>query len=164
MNIKNINNTNFQAHLDVSRVKTNTTRWRNVARKFNEMTVNVPGVMKVVEYEVDTSIMGPAKNPKLPFIGKIEAISFNKTIKDLFAQNNDETVAKKLIKLLNIGEVADLRKEKVLSKYQDKMDKESWIPKDNFMEKVYSEYAVIEEAARNKANRDAFLKNFEIIV
>ena len=164
MNVNSINNTTFQARLDVSKVVTNKTRWQNIAKVFSEKTKGRPELMSVVEHGIDTSIVGPAKYEHLPQIGIIEAISFNTTIKDLLSKNSDEKIADKLIKLLNIGTIAEGRKEKALERCNKMIDKESWVPKDKFMNQLYNEYALIGEAALNKTNKDAFWKNFEVIV
>ena len=73
-------------------------------------------------------------------------------------------IAKKLTKLLDIGIVAESRKDKAYEKYEDLADRNSWISRDEFIEKRNVEFAKIEETCVNKAKRDAFLRNFEVIV
>ena len=164
MNINSVNSTNFQARLDVSKVKTNKARWQNIAKVFKEETKLMPNeTMKVVEHELDTSITGLLFDD-MANVGKIEAITFNETLAKLLEKNSDNAVAKKLAKLLDMGVVADSRKEKAFEKYQNLADKNSWIPKDGFIEQRNLEYSKIEESCINKANKDAFLKNFEILV
>lgn len=164
MNIDSVNSINFQARLDVSKVKTNKARWQNIAKIFKEETKLIPDeTMKVVEHELDTSITGLLLDG-MSNIGKIEAITFNETLAELLEKNSDNVVAKKIAKLLDMGIVADSRKEKAFEKYQDLADKNSWISKDKFIEQRKLEYSKIEEACENKANKDAFLKHFEILV
>lgn len=164
MNVNSVNSTNFQARLDISKVKTNKARWENIAKVFKEETKLLPDErMSIVEHELDTSIIG-SPDEWLPNIGKVEALILNQTLQELLEKNSDKSIVKKLIKLLNIGEIADARKEKAFEKFQSMGDKQSWISRDVFIEKRNLEYEKIEEAAINKANRDAFLKNFEVIV
>jgi hypothetical protein len=164
MNINNIRSTNFQARLDFSMVKTNRARWERIAKQFSEDTKLMPhDNMKVIEHEFDTSIIG---YPITEFseIGKVEAITYNQTMSNLLEKNEDKTIVQKFLKLLNIAEVADSRKEKAFGKYQRLADKNSWIPKDEFTTKRDYEFYKIEEAAYNKVKRDTFLKNFEVIL
>ena len=159
MYLNNINNTNFQARLDISNVKSNKARWKNIAKVFKEETKLIPDeTVKIVEHEVDTSIIAGVY-PEMRTIGEIEAITFNKTLDDLLKK-----IAKKLYKLLDIGSTASSRKEKAYEKYEALADKESWVSKDLFINKRNIEYDAIEKAAVNKANKDAFLRNFEIVV
>ena len=164
MYISSVNSTNFQARLDISKVKTNRARWEKIAKQFSQDTKLMPYEnMKVIEHEFDTSIIG---YPITEFsdIGKIEAITYNQTLSKLLENNKDKTIVQKFLKLLNIAEVADSRKEKAFEKYQRLADKNSWIPKDEFTEKRDYEFYKIEEAAYNKTKRDPFLKNFEVIL
>lgn len=164
MNITPINNTNFQARLDISKVKTNKARWQNIAKIFREETKLIPDeTMKVVEHEYDTSIMR-SMSEEMPEIGSLEAITFNTTIDELLGKYKDETIAKKLKKLLDIGSIVESRKDKAFEKYQALADKQHWLPKDTFIESRDLEYYAIENAAKNKANKDAFLRNFTLIV
>lgn len=164
MYLNNINNTNFQARLDISSVKSNKARWKNIAKVFKEETKLIPDeTVKIIEHEFDTSIIAGVY-PEMRTIGEIEAITFNKTLDDLLKKNSDETIAKKLYKLLDIGSTASSRKEKAYEKYEALADKESWVSKDLFINKRNIEYDAIEKAAVNKANKDAFLRNFEIVV
>ena len=164
MNVNVVNSPNFQARLDVSNVRTNKARWQNIAKIFKEETKLIPDeTMKVVEHEFDTSITGLLLED-MPNIGRIEALTFNSTLAELLEKNNDNVVAKKMAKLLDLGIVADSRKEKAFDKYQKLADKNSWISKDEFIEQRKLEYSKIEEACVKKANKDAFLKNFEILV
>ena len=164
MRINSTNNINFQARLDISKVKTNKQRWIGIAKEFKNQTKLLPDeTMKIIEHEFDTSIIG-ATYEGMPNIGKIEAITFNKTLNDLLEKNEDNLIAKKLIKLLDIGSVVESRKEKAFEKYQTLADKKSWISKDVFAEKRSIEYEKIEKAAINKAKKDSFLRNFEVII
>lgn len=159
-----VSNINFQARLDISNVKTNRNRWKNIAKNFREETKNFPEeTMKVLEYEVDTSIIGPVISESSN-LGILEAITWNKTIKNVLENNDDKTIAKKIAKLLDIAIVADSRKNKVVQKYEKMADKQYWLPSDRFTEQRNAEFEKIETAASNKANRDGFLKNFSIIV
>lgn len=158
------NSPSFQATLDISKVKSNKARWQNIANIFSKKTKTLPEVMKVIEHEKDTVIKGPATFRDILEMPTVEALAFNSTISELLQKNSDETVAKKLIKLLNIGSVADSRKEKAGEIFERKMDTQSWVARDEFQEQLEKEFEAIEIAARNKANKDAFLRNFEIIV
>ena len=157
MKIYSANNTTFQAKLDVTKVKTNKARWKNIAKTFNNDTKHIPGLVKVEEQANDTII---TSNPILDLYGDITALTFNQTMEGLLAKYDDNTIAKKLIKLLNIGEIAESRKEKVLEKFCQKGSFKSEIPEET----LKMEYDSINEVARNKANKDAFLRNFEIVL
>ncbi len=164
MNITPINNTTFQARLDISGVKANKERWVNIAKVFKNETKLIPDeTIKVIEHEFDTSIIGSTYE-QAPNIGKIEAITFNETMKELLSKFDDNTIAKKLIKLMNIGEIANSRKEKAYEKYQALADKISWEPRDKFLNQRFAEYEKIDNAALNKTKKDAFWKNFEVII
>lgn len=159
-----VNNINFQARLDISNVKTNRNRWENIAKNFRKETKNYPkDTMKVIEHEIDTSIIGPVVS-ETSNLGILEAITWNKTMKNLLENNDDKTIAKKITKLLDIAIVADSRKNKVVQKYERMADEQSWLPSDRFIEQRNAEFEKIETAASNKANRDGFLKSFSIIV
>ena len=157
MKLDSVNNTTFQARLDVTKVKTNKARWENIARTFNKDTKNIPGLVRVEESLNDIII---TTNPINDLPGDISALTFNQTMEGLFAKYDDNTVVKKLIKLLNIGDIAESRKEKALEKFYQKGNYESKFPE----EKLDLEYLSIREAARNKAEKDAFLRNFEIVL
>ena len=164
MNVNSINGTNFQARLDISRMKSNKTRWQNIAKIFREETKHIPDeTMKIVEHDIDTSITALTYEKFLE-LGALEAITFNSILENLLKKNSDDIVAKKLAKLLDIGMVAESRKNKAFDKFENLAAKQSWLPKDEFVEKRQIEYAAIEEAAINKANKDSFLKYFEILV
>ena len=164
MNVNAINTPNFQARLDISKVKTNKVRWQNIAKLFKEETKLIPNeTVKIVEHELDTSIIG-AKYAEMPNIGKIEALTFNKTMKELLEKYDDSIIAKKLKKLLNIADVVEGRKAKAFDKYQAMSDRQSWVSKDILLNKRNAEYEAIETAAQNKAKKDAFWRNFEIVV
>lgn len=157
MKLDSVNSTSFQARLDVTKVKTNKVRWVNIAKTFNKDTKNIPGLMQVVEHEKDIMI---TTNPIHDLPGDITALTYSQTMEALLAKYDDNAVVKKLIKLFNIGEVAESRKEKALEKFYQKGIYES-----QFQEKTLEmEYDSINEVARNKANKDAFLRNFEIVL
>ena len=157
MKIDSVNNTTFQARLDVTKVKTNKARWKNIAKTFNNDTKHVSGLVRVEELANDTII---TSNPIQDLCGDITALTFNQTMEGLLAKYDDNAIAKKIIKLFDIGEVAESRKEKVLKKFYQKGFFESEIPEET----LKMEYDSINEAARNKANKDAFLRNFEIVL
>ena len=157
MKLDSVNNTTFQARLDVTRVKTNKVRWENIAKTFNKETKHIPGLVRVEENLNDTII---TTNPINDLCGDISALTFNQTMEGLLAKYDDNAVVKKLTKLLNIGDIAESRKEKASDKFYKKGNYETQFSE----EKLDLEYLSIKEAARNKANKDAFLRNFEIVL
>ena len=116
MKSDSINNISFQAKLDITRVKTNKARWKNIAKAFNKETKNIQGRVKISEIKEDTIISASGyNNPTV--CDDITAIAFNTTIEELLAKYGDDTVVKKLTKLLNIGSIASSRKGKALNKF-----------------------------------------------
>ena len=164
MNINSINNTSFQAKLDVSMVRSNQTRWKNIARAFGEQTKGINETMRIEEKYGDTIISGPLRKVTTFSDGVISALAFNTTIDRLLKKFDDNTVAKKLAKLLDIGSVAESRKKAAQEVFEKRADKQSWLPADVFRDQLALKEESISSAARNKAHRDAFWKNFEIVV
>ena len=164
MNINSINNTSFQAKLDVSKVRTNKARWQNIAKAFSEQTKGINETMRIEEMCGDTVISGPLRKVTTFSEGIIHAMTFNTTVERLLKKFDDNTVAKKLAKLLDIGSVAESRKKAAQEVFEKRADKQSWLPADVFRDQLALKEESISSAARNKAHRDAFWKNFEIVV
>ena len=159
MKSDSINNTSFQAKLDIRRVKTNKARWENIAKTFNKETKDIQGRIKISEFKQDT-IISASRHNNPNACDDITIAAFNTTLEKLLAKYSDNTIAKKLTNLLNIGSIAGSRKEKALDKFYRKACCES-----KFQEKTLKfQYDSINNVARNKADRDAFLRNFEIIL
>ena len=164
MNINSINNTSFQARLDVSMVKSNKARWKNIAKAFSEQTKGINETMRIEETAGDTIISGPLRKVATFSDGIIDALAFNTTIERLLKKHDDNTIAKKMVKLLDIGSVAESRKKLAQEVYEKRADKQSWLPSDVFKDQLILKEEAINTAARNKAKKDAFWRNFEIVV
>ena len=126
-------------------------------------TQNNPSeTLSVIEYEMDTSITTFNGMPFQKFF--IEAVTFNSTIDELLNKFDNKTVAKKLVKLFNIGTKTGEQKNKAFEKYQKLIDNNFLTPKEHFIELREQKFEKIENAAIKKANKDNFLKNFYIFV
>ena len=100
MQITPISNTNFQANLNLINVDTHKARWKNIAKIFNEKTINNPqGKIIVQRLNIDTRL---SIYPNIEKMGEdsTQFLVLNSTINEIFKKHSDKTIATYLAKFL----------------------------------------------------------------
>ena len=167
MQVNSINNTTFNAKLDVRGMTTNKARWKNIARIFEEKTANSKdGLIEL--WDANSSLGDRLCINCIPLVnGKDDELYIEgaESIADKLLKLSDEKAAGRFVKLFNTAQklVKDKYQavnfvDKFSVKYKNVKDEEA------IFEEVYSPMIdIFLENAKQKVAKDSIFRNCRVI-